>query len=351
MTRLFTVTRRQWRRVVSTSAAIVGTVCLVAAAAPAGTVGPLLSLGPITIANGTATLAGHVGGSDTNELTVNGQPLGIDAGGNFSGTVNLNGQSKVDLALKNPVTGETATTSIPLTTNLTGSGSIPATVLDLLRQAGISVTIPPDGFKILDQLPLTLNGQVLDKEVLSSLKLNGVDVLSLLKPGGSFTATLPGSTKEVTITATDKEGVSQTSAFTVAHISSVIGTTLGTSVSAAGARGLRIASVRYVLKGVKVRKRVGMKVTVKDRRGYLVRGATVMVRAASSSRRQVASGQQAGLTSKIGRASFTVRLRSRAFPRAKRLFMVATAVTPTAKAKKTTSVRIPRLRHQPRLRR
>lgn len=328
---------------------VVGAACLVlSAAAPADTVQPLVSLGPVTVANGTATLSGQLGGTpDANvTLTVNGQPLGLDPTGNFSGTVNLNGQSALNLTTKNSVTGETATISIPLTTNLSGVTTIPSTVLDLLKAAGITLNVPPDGFKILDGLPLEVAGDVLNKDALSSLKVNGIDVLDLIKPGGSFTQTLPGTSKEVTVTATDKQGVSQSSTFPVGHISSAIGTVFGTSVSAAGAMGVKIASVRYVVKGVKARKRVRMIVTIKDKRGYLVRGATVRVRPSYFNRSRLIGGQQAHLTGKVGRANFTLRLRARAFPKAKRLFMVATAITPSAQARKTTSVRIPKLKRR-----
>jgi hypothetical protein len=340
---------RAWSRLAAATVVIVSACAFaLTAAAPADTVPPLLSLGPVTIANGTATLSGQIGGTPdaSTTLTVNGQPLGLDAAGNFTGTVNLGGQSTVDLAITNPLTGEVATISIPLTTNLGPTGTIPATVLDLLRQAGITLTLPPDGFKVLDGLPLEVAGKVLDKDVLSSLTLNGIDILGLLKPDGTFTQTIPGSSKEVTLSATDKQGVSQSSAFPVSHISSTIGTQSGISVSAAGAKGLKIAKVRYVLKGVKARKRVRMIVTVRDTRGYLVRDAKVRVRPSSFNRKRLVGGQQARLTGKLGQAGFTLRLRAKQFKRPKRLFMVSTALTPSAKAQKTTSVRIPKLKRQ-----
>src|SRR4051794_3366572 len=63
-------------------------------AAPAST--PLLQLGPITVADGTAVLAGTVGSQAAGStLTVNGQPLGVDASGAFAGTVDLNGAGSI----------------------------------------------------------------------------------------------------------------------------------------------------------------------------------------------------------------------------------------------------------------
>ncbi|HEY2938818.1 MAG TPA: hypothetical protein VGJ27_03320, partial [Gaiellaceae bacterium] len=55
--------------------AIALALVLVPRATPAST--PLLALGPITVANGTAVLAGTVGSQAAGDtLTVNGQPLG-----------------------------------------------------------------------------------------------------------------------------------------------------------------------------------------------------------------------------------------------------------------------------------
>jgi hypothetical protein len=79
-----------------------------------------------------------------------------------------------------------------------------------------------------------------------------------------------------------------------------------------------------------------------------VRGARVRVRPAYFNRRRILGGQQARLTGKIGRASFMLRLRAQAFRRSKRLFTVTTVITPTAKARKTTSARIPKLRRSAR---
>jgi hypothetical protein len=85
-----------------------------------------------------------------------------------------------------------------------------------------------------------------------------------------------------------------------------------------------------------------MTVTVKDRLGRLVRDAAVRVRVANFQVRQrfVAGRQQAKFSSRVGTASFTVRLTRKAL--GKRVFMVAVAKTPSASAQKTTSVRLPR---------
>jgi hypothetical protein len=107
-----------------------------------------------------------------------------------------------------------------------------------------------------------------------------------------------------------------------------------------GAMGLRIASVRYVTKGVRASRRLRMVVTVKDLRGYLVRGATVRVQGVRP-RRPLRSGVYTKPTGTAGRVTFALRPRARAF--GKRLYVRVLARTPNARARRTTSVRLPRL--------
>jgi hypothetical protein len=306
---------------------------------------PILSLGPVSIANGTATLSGAVTGAPAAglQLDVNGQPLGVNADGTFSGTINLAGQSLLTVTGRNPLTGETVSTQIPLTTNIVGPGGvIPATILDALRRAGISLTVPDGGFVSVDGLPIRVEGRVLDREQLAGLTVNGTDVLEKLSSNGSFTQMVPGSTREVQVTATDRQGVSQTSSFGVSPMSSVIRTTAGPSVAAAGADGVRIAKVRYLTKTARPLKRFRMIVTVKDRRGRLVRNATVRVRPSNFQvrRKFVVGKQRVKRSGKLGQANFLVLVRKHALGR--RLFMVTVAQTPRAKAQKTTSVRLPK---------
>jgi hypothetical protein len=311
------------------------------AATPAQTPAPPITLGPVTVGDGLATVSGTVGGTPTAtaNVTVNGQPLGVDASGTFAGTVNLSGQSAVTVRLTDP-SGQAFSLNIPLT--LAGPGGvISPSVLDALRNAGISITLPPGGLRILDGNPLTITGSVLRPGELASLTVNGQSV----QPGsnGSFSQTLPGSTREVTVVATDRQGVSQTSTFPVEQLTSTIRTVAGTSVSALGARGLRIASVRYVTKGVKTKKRMSAIVTLRDTRNFLVRDAIVRMRAASFQSRAILGGQQVKLSNRIGRATFVLKLRPKSFAKARRLFTVTTARTPAATARKQTSVRVPRL--------
>ena len=312
---------------------------------------PALNIGPVSVADGTATLSGSLGGNpSTARLSVNGQPVGVAADGTFTATVNLGGQSELTLTVVNP-TGA-VTTRIPLTTNVIGPGGvIPPTVLDALEKAAISLTRPVDGFTILDGLPLTVTGSVADRSQLAALTLNGVDLLKALRPDGTYAQTIPGSSERVTVSATDTAGVSQTTTYEIRHTSSVISTPAGASIAAAGADGVRIAGVRYQLKGVKKTKRVRMTVTVKDRRGRLVRDTIVRVRVANFQvrRKYVRGGQQAKLSTRLGRATFVLRVTRKAFGR--RVFTVAVAKTPNASAKRTTSMRLPRMKAKARTRR
>jgi hypothetical protein len=302
---------------------------------------PLLSLGPVSVANGTATLSGSVVGSPAAglQLHANGQPLGVNADGTFSGTVDLAGQSMLTVSAKNPLSGESVTTQIPLNTNVVGpDGLIQTTVLDALKKAGISLAIPPGGFVSLDGLPVKVEGQVADKDQLAALKVNGVDVLDKLNSAGQFTQSIPGSSREVSVTATDRQGVTQTTSFGVVPTSSVISTAAGPSIAAAGANGVKIAKVRYITKMVRAKKRFRMIVTVRDNQNRLVRGATVRVR--PKLKRFVVGKERVKKSSKVGLANFLVLVRKAAL--GKRLFMITVAQTPRAKAQKTTSVKLPK---------
>jgi hypothetical protein len=323
------------------AAALVAGLVLALAPAAKPDAAPFFSLGPVSIANGTATLSGALTGAPAAnfQLHVNGQPLDLNADGTFSGTIDLAGQSQLTVAARNPLSGETVTTQIPLSTNLLGpNGLIDATVLDALRKAGISLVLPPGGFISLDGLPVKVEGKVLEKDQLASLKVNGTDVLEKLTSAGNFTQLIPGTSREVSVTATDRQGVSQTTSFGVVPMSSVINTAAGPSIAAAGADGVKIAKIRYLTKTVRAKKRFRMLVTVKDNRGRLVRGATVRVRPKLA--RLVVGNKRVKKTSKVGLANFLVLVRKTAL--GKRLFMITVAQTPRAKAQKTTSVRLPK---------
>jgi hypothetical protein len=309
--------------------------------APGEVLSPAVVLGPMTVANGTANVAGSLGAPSSGiQLTVNGQPLAVDAAGNFSGAVNLDGQSNLTFSLSNSA-GEVTSVTIPLNSNIVGPGGvISPDVLAALEKAAVSILKPAEGFKILDNLPLRIGGSVGDKDSLASLTINGKDVLGLLGSDTGFSLQLPGTTKEVSVTMTDKQGVSQTSTVPVLHGTSIFTTAAGRSVAATGAIGVRIAKIRYITRSVRRTKRLRMIVTVKDSRGLLIRNASVSVR--SKYARRIVRNPRAKKTNKVGQAAFLLRARNRAF--GKRLVMVTLAKTPSAKASKSSSVRIPRLK-------
>jgi hypothetical protein len=328
-------------------------LAVMASSARGDVIKPLVVLGPTSVANGTAVVSGTVGlPSSTAELTINGHPVALQAGGHFAATVNLAGQSHLSLAIRNPLTGETTTTKIPLNTNILGPGGLLGPgVLSALEQAAVSILKPIDGFKILDGLPLRIEGSVLNKDKLAGLTVNGVDVLRLIGPDGGFKVQLPGTTKEVTVTVTDRQSVSQETVLPVERTTSAgpstTTTPVGRTVEAGSALGLRIASVRYRLKGIKRTNRLSVVVTVKDRRGLLVRNAAVGVRSAKA--RAITRNPKAKRTNLRGQSSFVLKVRNRTF--GKRLRLVIVAKTPLAKQRKASSVRIPRLAKRPAARR
>jgi hypothetical protein len=302
--------------------------------APAEIVKPLVTLGPTTVLNGVATVSGQLGPKNSGaELTVNGQRLAVDATGRFAGSVNLDGQSALTFSVKNPTTGREATTTIPLSTNIIGPGGIIGPgILDALEQAAVALTEPIGGLNT-GGLPIRIEGSVGDPSQLASLKVNGQELLGALDANRGFSLELPGTTKVITLTATDKQGVYQSYAVPTSP-------TAGHTVTAKAAQGVRIAKIRYITTNVRRTKRLRMIVTVRDRRGLLVRGATVSVR--SRYARRIVRNPRAKKTNRVGQAAFLLRARNRAF--GKRLVMVTVAKTPKAKASKASSVRIPKLR-------
>jgi hypothetical protein len=302
-------------------AALAATLVVVPSAMPTGS--PPLALGPVTIANGTAALTGTLGPQVSGStLTANGQPLGVDAGGHFAGVVDLNGAGALDLGISGP-SGAQTTFQIPLT----GVPVIPGSVLDPVLDAGLSVVEPVGG----NGQPVTVSGSVLDGSRLVGLDANGVDVLQTANSGGTFRASLPPTTRTVTVTATGTNGTSETVVQPVFKPFAI------TTVSARNARGLKITRIRYVPKGVRRTQRLRMVVTVKDARGLLVRGATIRVQARGH---KLAKRPRITRSGPQGRATIVLSLRRSAF--GKRLYTVTLARTPNAKARRTTSVRVPR---------
>ena len=131
---------------------------------------------------------------------------------------------------------ELVTIRIPLDVLLQTGGE---GVLNDLVDAGISIDVPSEGFRIVDgEMPL-VEGRVLNDSNLELLEVNGVDVLGQLGQNGLFSidsrlvVVVSSSRETVTVVVTDRRGVSQTSTFTATRVKSTIATRAGTSVSAA----------------------------------------------------------------------------------------------------------------------
>jgi hypothetical protein len=325
-------------------ACVVGLLFTAAAAADA--LQPV-NIGPVTVGDGAASGAAGSGGSAPTGVTVsvNGQPATVDANGNVSASVDLTGQSTVTLSLTDTTTGQATTITIPVDL-LAPGGVIPASVLDMLRQAGVTVDVPAGGFTSVRGEPLRVSGAVADQGTLASLTVDGLDVLSLVQPDTTFTVPVPGTDKTVVVTATDKQGVTESAAYQITPAPSPSGSraqSSATTVAAASANGVVIAAVRYVTKGVRAQKRISVILTIKDKRGLLIHGAKVRIRPAFWQNSLVVGTPAAKLTDTSGRVTFTLKLRAAKFNQRRRLFTVATALTSSAHVARTTSVRLPRL--------
>lgn len=303
---------------------------------------PPITIGSITVDSGTAVVTGVV--DDVNAVVnVNEVPVNVDQSGDFVAVVDLEGEPTLVLSLLNSA-GEAITIRIPVAV-LNSSGS--EGILNDLVDAGISVEVPIDGFTIVDgQMPI-VSGNVVNADRLASLTVNGIQVLDNLSPSGAFAIVPPSGSQppqHVTVVAIDRRGVSQTSTFPLRSISSVIATVAGASVSAAGAQGVVIAKVRFDTSKLRANKRLGVTVTVKDRRGFLIRGAALRLNGMPL--RYLANGSvRAGFTNRVGQAKFWYRLHTRAFarPAGKRLAVMANASTPRASARRKVQLRLPTL--------
>lgn len=302
---------------------------------------PAVDIGPITVNDGTAVVTGTVTEDPQANvgLQINGQNVGVDGSGGFSAVVPLDGQSDVVLTLTS-TDGETTTIRIPASALGNGADG----VLNDLREAGTSLELPPDGFQVVDgQMPV-VNGRILNRDKLASMTVNGQDVLSVLGPDGSFSLPLTGPpSQNVTVVTTDLKGVSQSSAFRASTVSTTLKTNKGTSVSALGAKGVVIAKIRFDKRKLMSQNRLGVLVQVKDRRGYLIRGAAIRIKGLPQ--RYANGANRAGFTNRFGIKRFAYKLQKRAFtdqaPR--RLTLLVRASTPRAAAKKVARVRLPLL--------
>jgi hypothetical protein len=142
------------------------------------------------------------------------------------------------------------------------------------------------------------------------------------------------SVTDVNTSSNSRSSTSSSGSSTSTNTTAAAGT-----VSAAQAVGLRIVRVRTDLKRVRANKRFRLFVTLKDRSGRLVHGATVSV--ARVRGRATASGLRAVKSNRAGTAQVGVRVKRAQF--GKRLFVRVAARTPKARAGVLRTVRLPRL--------
>ena len=289
----------------------------------------------VTVEDGVAFVTGTV---DAALVEVNGQVVQIGEDGSFSAPLDLSADALVLEILESP--DELVTVRVPIDVLLANGGE---GILNDLIAAGITIDRPADGFTIVDGEMALVEGRVLNDSNLELLEVNGVNVLSDLGDDGLFSIDLGSSSstsrETVTVVATDRRGVSQTSTFTTTSVKSTIATRAGTSVSAAGARGIVIAKVAFDKRFLRSANHVRVLVTVKDRRGYLIRGASLRLLAMPS--KHVANGAlRAGFTNRVGKAQFGFRLRTSAFKGG--LLTIATrATTPKSTATRKVALRLP----------
>lgn len=322
-------------------AAALGTMAfIVGGGAVAAVQTPPLVIGSVAISDGTAVVAGAVADASAS-LQVNGQPVRISQSGEFQAMVAVGGATNLVVRLSGS-RGESVVVRIPVAVALQTNGR---GILDHLLAAGIRLDVPADGFVVVDGQMPRIEGRVLNESELAALDVNGVDALAKLEPNGGFSIVLGGSSarkKDVAVVATDENGVSQTSRFTTTRITTAIKTAAGMSVSSAGARGVVIANVKLDTDKLKANRRLGVLVTIKDKRGYLIRGASVRLRATPA--QLLGNGStRAAFTNRVGMARFTYRLSPKALASTTppTLAIATRASTLTAHANLLVTVRLP----------
>ena len=295
-------------------------------------------------------------------VSVNAKPVSIAVGGQFSALVNINAKAAIVVEALDRANGETNSITIPA--SAIPAGGTPSDALAQLDADVVTMMVPPDGFTTVDGLAINATVHVGNIAGIASLKLNGADLLARLRISASSTSpskptkrsgkpghvsppaganaptcrhsaaqTVSGSAKNVKLTITATNGASQTSTFVVKRVRSVVRVGRQISISAFGARGLRISEIRFNTKTL-ARHRLGVTVTVRDRRNYLIRDAVIMLQ--PSAHRTSITSTWAQMSNFLGRATFTVPVAAARFGH--RLYLTVLARTPRTSTHVTASV-------------
>ncbi len=329
---------------------------------------PLVSLGSVSVANGVASLTGSVNvnaaadaaravgsASADIQVSVNGNPVSISATGNFAASTNL--AANGGIAVRAGIASAGVTYSISIPASAISGNVTAAAALGQLQTDRVTLMLPPDGFTIVDGLGIDATVRVAKLTGVAKLTLNGTDLLAKLRVGtsssGSGTggsgsgsgvgkppagttgggsapvhhscsAAVAGNAKSVKLTVAATNGASQTTTVRVQRIRSVVRIGRLTTISAFGARGIRISAITFDRSAVRRSGRLHVVVTVRDRRNYLVRDAVVMLQPASQ--RWTIHGSWAGMSNLVGRASFRVPVASNVLGH--RLYVRVIARTP-----------------------
>lgn len=315
---------------------------------------PLVSLGSISVVNGIASLTGTVnakaavnaavavGSATANvQVAVNGNPVSISAKGTFAASTNLAANGAVTIQAGELGAGITYSLSIPASAISSGGSQVEA--LAQLQADGVTLLLPPDGFTIVDGLGIDAYVQALGITGIAKLDLNGTNLLAKLKlrlgsgsgsassgsagsgigakpggvkPGGgsapapkSTSAPVAGNAKTVKLKVTGTNGTTQTTTVHIVRIRSVVRIGRMLSISAFGARGIRISSITFNRRSLVSTGRLGITVTVQDRRHYLVRDAVVMLQPIAH--HTTIGGSLASMTNMLGRATFSAPVAAR----------------------------------------
>ena len=339
---------------------------------------PLISLGPVVVANGVASITGVVNanvGVDVNvnlnpvvQVTVNAQPVSIAIGGQFSASVNVKATAAIRVQALDRSNGETNSITIPV--SAIPAGGTPSDALAQLDADVVTMMVPTGGFTTVDGVAIDATVHVGSIDGIARLRLNGADLLAHLRisassksgsnagkptkptkpsvnPGSPAPSTGPtappcrhsasrsvsGSAKTVKLTVTATNGASQTSTFVVKRVQSVIRVGRLLSISAFGARGIRITRIQFTT-NMLAHHRLGVTVTVRDRRNYLIRDAVIMLKPAAN--RTSLHSTWVQMSNLLGRATFTVPITAKTLNH--RLYLNVLARTPRANTQLAASV-------------
>lgn len=335
---------------------------------------PVISLAPIKVVGGVASVTGTVNagvnanvsaGANVNvnakvKVTVNGAPVNVSAGGSFSATVNVAAQAGLVISAGDRASGATYTITIP--DSAIPSNGVAADALAQLDADAVTLILPPDGFTIVDGLAIRAGVRLANVTGIAKLTLNGTNLLARLKIGTSSgsgsggssggggsgsggtgggkpghtgsssgeTASAPvaGNATSVQLTVTGTNGAQQTTTVPVKTVRSVIRIGRQVSISAFGARGIRISAIKFNWSCAHSMSRLGVSVTVRDRQGYLIRDAVVMLQPAAH--HATIANTAVGMSGRLGKATFSVPIASAAIGH--RLYLKVVARTPRASA-------------------